>query len=141
VSGDECRKASIKPEIRTLYDTNDTGNGKRRAQKEVRHRPRGAVLRELPLPDPAGQPERLMSNFGAIPVEFANEKFAKVVTRFSFEFVHKNDQVAINELYGVTAFVSKCYRIWFLGGFDVVSSNPVLAKYKAYVQSERDRVE
>jgi hypothetical protein len=56
VSDDECRKASIKPEIRTLYDTKDTGNGKLRAQKEVRHRPRGALLRELPLPDPAGQP-------------------------------------------------------------------------------------
>jgi hypothetical protein len=71
-----------------------------------------------------------------------HEKFAKVLTRFSFEFVHKNDQVAINELHGVTAFVSKCYRIWFLGGFDVVSSNLVLAKYKAYVQSNLwDRVE
>ena len=79
MSGDECRKASIKPEIRTRYDTKDTGNGGLRAQKEVRHRPGGAALRKLPLPDPAGQPERLMSNFGAIPVDFSNEKFARVV--------------------------------------------------------------
>jgi hypothetical protein len=31
VSGGESRKSSIKPEIRTLYDTKDTGNGELRA--------------------------------------------------------------------------------------------------------------